>query len=46
MVVRASTAAMVIASLLVFLCVSSVFSCDMQLLDKTDSPLAKLMSIT
>ena len=38
MVVRASTAAMVFAVLLVFLCVSCVFLCCVQLLVFGDSP--------
>ena len=42
MAVRASTAAMVIAALLVFLCVSCVFSCDVQLLDKIDSTFCQI----
>ena len=37
-VVRASAAAMVIAVLLVFLCVSFVFLCGVQLLHLSDSP--------
>jgi hypothetical protein len=44
-VVRASTAAMVFAVLLVFLCVSCVFLCCVQLLDHGDTPYHKIYGI-